>query len=352
MIDFRSPDFHNDPYPALAELRAHGRPVWHEETGMFLAARHADANAVLRDKSLGRIFQPRTPDNDWFDFNWLHADSILDSEPPKHTRLKSLISKAFNPTTIRALQPDIERLANGLLDSAEAQLADGGEFDLIGDLAEPLPVKVIAFMLGFPEEDEHLLRPWSQAIVKMYEVSPTEQHKIEARAAAHDFAEYVHALMVERKANPGHDLISVLSAVEDDGRTLSTHELIATCVLLLNAGHEASVNGLGNGAVAALERPDTVKALRDDPRPDAKQCAIRKRQGRPNIVDRGGFGFQLGKADPCRSALGDKRHRLRARIVTVFIVRVLLVDDFLVQEGRATADGANLDDNIAPYQAK
>jgi cytochrome P450 len=266
VIDFHSPDFHNDPYPALAELRAHGRPVWHEETGMFLAARHADANAVLRDKSLGRIFQPRTPDDDWFDFNWLHADSILDSEPPKHTRLKSLISKAFNPTTIRALQPDIERLANGLLDSAEAQLADGGEFDLIGDLAEPLPVKVIAFMLGFPEADEHLLRPWSQAIVKMYEVSPTEQHKIEARAAAHDFAEYVHALMVERKANPGHDLISVLSAVEDDGRTLSTHELIATCVLLLNAGHEASVNGLGNGAVAALERPDTVRALRDDPR--------------------------------------------------------------------------------------
>ncbi|MFM2412023.1 MAG: hypothetical protein RLZZ587_356 [Actinomycetota bacterium] len=262
MIDFQSPEFHDDPYPALAELRAQGKPVWHEETGMFLAARHADANAVLRDKSLGRIFQPRTPEDDWFDFNWLHADSILDSEPPKHTRLKSLISKAFNPVTIRAMRPDIERLAGELLDHA----ADLGEFDLIADVAEPLPVKVIAHLLGFPTSDEHLLRPWSQAIVKMYEVSPTEQHKADARAAAHDFAEYVRGLMLERKENPGSDLISVLAAVEEGGEKLNAHELIATCVLLLNAGHEASVNGFGNGAVAALSRPETIQPIRDDPR--------------------------------------------------------------------------------------
>jgi cytochrome P450 len=262
MIDFQSPEFHEDPYPELAELRTHGKPVWHDETGMFLAARHADANAVLRDKNLGRIFQPRTPEDQWFDFNWLHADSILDSEPPKHTRLKSLISKAFNPVTIRAMRPDIERLAGALLDRA----ADREEFDLIGDIAEPLPVKVIAHLLGFPESDEHLLRPWSQAIVKMYEVSPTDQHKADARAAAHDFADYVHGLMVERKKNPGTDLISVLAAVEEDGQSLNTHELIATCVLLLNAGHEASVNGFGNGAVAALSRPDALAPLREDPR--------------------------------------------------------------------------------------
>ncbi|MEY4476879.1 MAG: hypothetical protein RJA31_383 [Actinomycetota bacterium] len=261
MLDFQSPEFHADPYPALAVLRKAGQPVWHEGTGMFLAARHADANAVLRDKSLGRIFQPKKPEDEWFDFNWLHADSILDSEPPKHTRLKSLISKAFNPVTIRALRPDIERLAGNLLDHA----AELGEFDLIGDVAEPLPVKVIAHLLGFPESDEHLLRPWSQAIVKMYEVAPTEQHKADARAAAHDFAEYVHGLMVDRKKNPGTDLISTLAAVEEDGQKLNAHELIATCVLLLNAGHEASVNGFGNGAVAALSRPDVIRPLRDDP---------------------------------------------------------------------------------------
>lgn len=262
MIDFASPEFHADPYPALAELRAQGEPVWHDATGMFLAARHGDANAVLRDKNLGRIFTPRQPEDEWLDFNWLHADSILDSEPPKHTRLKSLISKAFNPVTIRALQPDIERLANLLLDRA----AESGEFDLIGDVAEPLPVKVIAHLLGFPESDEHLLRPWSQAIVKMYEVAPTDQHKVEARAAASEFAEYVHGLMLERKTNPGTDLISVLAAVEEDGERLNTHELIATCVLLLNAGHEASVNGFGNGAVAALSRPNVIRPLRERPR--------------------------------------------------------------------------------------
>jgi len=266
VIDFTSSDFHSDPYPALTELRAAGSPVWHEETNMFLAARHSDANAVLRDKNLGRIFSPRQPETDWFDFNWLHADSILDSEPPKHTRLKSLISKAFNPTTIRALKPDVERLTNSLLDAAEARLREEDEFDLIADVSEPLPVKVIAFMLGFPEQDEHLLRPWSQAIVKMYEVSPTEQHRADARTASNEFADYVRNLMVERKKNPGADLISVLASVEDAGQTLTEHELIATCVLLLNAGHEASVNGFGNGAVAALERPDTIRALREDPR--------------------------------------------------------------------------------------
>ncbi len=266
MLDFGDKDFLVDPYPALAEARAVGRPFWHEPTGLFLAPRHADANAVLRSKTLGRIFTPKTPETEWYDFNYLHSDSILDSEPPKHTRLKSLVSKAFNPVTIKALQPDIERLTASLLDDCEARLTETGSFDVIADFAEPLPVKVIAFMLGFPDADEHLLRPWSQSIVKMYEVNPTDAHKAEARAAATEFADYVHGLMDERKVNPGTDLISKLAAVEDDGQRLSVNELIATCVLLLNAGHEASVNGFGNGLVAALRRPDAMQPLRDDPR--------------------------------------------------------------------------------------
>ncbi|MUH53253.1 MAG: cytochrome P450, partial [Actinobacteria bacterium] len=103
MLDFTDKNFLIDPYPALAEARGIGKPFWHEATGMFLAARHSDANAVLRNKTLGRIFTPKTPETDWHDFNYLHSDSILDSEPPKHTRLKSLVSKAFNPRTITAL---------------------------------------------------------------------------------------------------------------------------------------------------------------------------------------------------------------------------------------------------------
>jgi cytochrome P450 len=256
MLSFTDSDFVANPYPQLAELRKIGKPIWHEETGMFLAAKYKDANAVLRNRSLGRIFSPRTPESDWETFNYLHADSILDSEPPKHTRLRSLVMKAFNPKRIEELRPNIERITNQLLERIEQKISSNGEFDLIADYAEPLPVMVIAELLGFPEQDEHLLRPWSQAIVKMYEPAPTEEQKADARRASNEFAAYVHALMVERQKEPGADLISELAIVEEQGEKLSAHELIATCVLLLNAGHEASVNGFGNGLVAALSNEE------------------------------------------------------------------------------------------------
>jgi cytochrome P450 len=266
MINFSDPAFVENPYPALKELRKAGKPVWHEGTEMFLAARYNDANAVLRTKTLGRIFTPKEPESQWNEFNWLHSDSLLDSEPPKHTRLRSLVGKAFSRSRIEGLRPKVERIANQLLDEAENKLATVGMFDLIADYAEPLPVKVIAALLGFPDEDEHLLRPWSQSIVKMYEVSPSLAAQAEAQQAAHEFAEYVRDLMNKRKAQPGEDLISELATVEEAGEKLNAQELIATCVLLLNAGHEASVNGFGNGMVATFERPEQLELLRKNPR--------------------------------------------------------------------------------------
>lgn len=263
-VDFTDPNFVADPYPGLAELRSHGKPVWSDELGMFLAATHRDANEVLRNRNLGRIFSPKAPADEWDTFNYLHADSILDSEPPKHTRLRSLITKAFNPRRIEQLRPTVAQIVNRLLDEMENQFGKGSA-DLIEHFAEPLPVKVIASLLGFPEKDEYLLRPWSQAIVKMYEVAPDETTKAEARKAADEFAAYVEGLMLERKAQPGDDLISELAAVEDGGDRLSARELIATCVLLLNAGHEASVNGFGNGMVQMMRRPDQHALLRTDP---------------------------------------------------------------------------------------
>lgn len=265
MLNLQDPGFIEDPYPALKELRLAGEPVWHEGLGVFLAATYKDANAVLRNRSLGRIFKPKEPEGEWETFNWLHADSILDSEPPKHTRLRSLVMKAFNPKKIESLRPDVERLTEALLAEAEVKLRETGSFDLIADFAEPLPVKVIASMLGFPDADEHLLRPWSQAIVKMYEVSPSDQDKAAAKLASAEFAEYVHELMLERKKNPGEDLITDLAMVEEDGEKLNAHELIATCVLLLNAGHEASVNGFGNGMVATLRNPEQLALLTSKP---------------------------------------------------------------------------------------
>jgi cytochrome P450 len=266
MIDFTDPQFVADPYPALKELRNAPGPVWHEGMQVFLAARHSDANDVFRNKSLGRIFKEKTPEFEWEIFNWLHADSILDSEPPKHTRLRSLVAKAFNRQKIEGMRPAVERITEQLLNAIDLKVKASDNFDLIEDYAEPLPVKIIADLLGFPESEEHLLRPWSQAIVKMYEVNPSVQYQIEAKKAAAEFADYVRDLATSRKKNPGPDLISDLASVEENGEKLNMHELVATCVLLLNAGHEASVNAFGNGMVAALQRPDQVKLLRDTPR--------------------------------------------------------------------------------------
>lgn len=262
MINFNQKDFLVNPYPDLAKLRSAGKPIWHEETNMFLAANYDDANAVLRNKSLGRIFKAKEPDSEWSTFNWLHADSILDSEPPKHTRLRSLVSKAFNKNIIENQRDTINKIVDDLIVQIKNK---NGNWDLIADFAEPLPVKVIVAMLGFPEADEHLLRPWSQAIVKMYEVNPSAEVQANAKKAAGEFAAYVQKLADERKVQPGHDLITDLVRVEEQGEKLNAQELIATCVLLLNAGHEASVNGFGNGAVALLERPDQLELLRKNP---------------------------------------------------------------------------------------
>ena len=266
MIDFTDPAFVADPYQGLKSLREIGKPVWHEQMQVFLAARHSDANDVFRNKSLGRIFRDKSPEFEWDTFNWLHSDSILDSEPPKHTRLRSLVAKAFNRNKIEGMRPAVERITSQLLDDIDAKVKSGENFDLIADYAEPLPVKIIADLLGFPESEEHLLRPWSQAIVKMYEVNPSEQYQIEAKQAAGEFAEYVRKLAEHRKTNPGQDLITDLAMVEENGEKLNSHELVATCVLLLNAGHEASVNAFGNGMVAVLQRPDQAALLRNNPR--------------------------------------------------------------------------------------
>jgi cytochrome P450 len=266
MIDFNNPTFVADPYEQLKALREIGKPVWHEGMQVFLAARHGDANDVFRNKSLGRIFTDKSPEFEWETFNWLHSDSILDSEPPKHTRLRSLVAKAFNRNKIEGMRPAVERITQQLLDAIDEKVKSGENFDLIADYAEPLPVKIIADLLGFPESEEHLLRPWSQSIVKMYEVNPSEQYQIEAKKAAGEFAEYVRNLAEHRKTNPGQDLITDLAMVEENGEKLNSHELVATCVLLLNAGHEASVNAFGNGMVAALERPDQAELLRKNSR--------------------------------------------------------------------------------------
>ena len=266
ILDTRDPATVANPYDIYRELRSHRDLVWSDRLGLWLAPTHETANATLRNKSLGRLYQAQEPFDEWEIFNWLHSDSILDSEPPKHTRLRSLVAKAFNRQKIEGMRPAVERITVQLLDAIQEKIKAGQNFDLIADYAEPLPVKIIADLLGFPESEEHLLRPWSQAIVKMYEVNPSVQYQTEAKLAAKEFADYVRDLAESRKKTPGQDLISDLASVEENGEKLNMHELVATCVLLLNAGHEASVNAFGNGMVAALQRPDQVQLLRQSPR--------------------------------------------------------------------------------------
>jgi cytochrome P450 len=265
-FDLNDPKFVANPYPVMAQLRLAGAPIWHEVMQMWLAPRHADASAVLRAKTLGRIFNPREPADIWETFNWLHADSILDSEPPKHTRLRSLVAKAFNRGQIDRLVPRINELVAQLISDCQQKLNETGSFDVIADYAEPLPVMVIAELLGVPIAEQDQLRPWSQAIVKMYEYGNTQDQQAAARAASSEFAALVTEMVEFRKKQPTADLVTELALVEEAGEKLTLKELIATCVLLLNAGHEASVNGFGNGFVAAMQHPDAVAILRSNPR--------------------------------------------------------------------------------------
>jgi cytochrome P450 len=264
-LDLTDPAVVRDPYPAFAQLRAAGRPVWDDALGMWLALSYDDANAVLRSRRLGRIFSAREPQDVWETFNWLHEDALLENEPPKHTRLRRLVAAAFARGHIEQRRDRIRTLCSELLDAAAEKAADTGSFDVLADYAEPLPVLVIADLLGFPDSDIALLRPWSQAIVSMYEYGRTPDDDARARAACDEFSAYVAELARDRRKHPADDLITYLAEVEAEGEHLTERELVATVVLLLNAGHEATVNGFGNGFVALMAHRDQWERVVADP---------------------------------------------------------------------------------------
>ncbi|MFC8587501.1 cytochrome P450 [Streptomyces sp. NPDC057217] len=245
-----SPEFIADPYPAYAALRAGGRAHWHEPTRQWLIPHHEDVSALLRDRRLGRTYTHRftheefgreAPDPAHEPFHTLNDHGLLDLEGADHARIRRLVSKAFTPRTVENLAPTVRRLAAGLVGDLLA--AGGGDLQAL--VAEPLPVAVIAEMLGIPEEDEERgrLRPWSAAICGMFELNPSEETARRAVEASIEFSTYLRELIARRRETPGPDLISALLAVPE----LTEQEMISTCVLLLNAGHEATVNTTVNG---------------------------------------------------------------------------------------------------------
>ncbi|MFI7587540.1 cytochrome P450 [Spongisporangium articulatum] len=269
MFDPTDPAFLDDPYPTFARLRADGPVHWHEGLGLYVAVAHAAADAVLRDRGLGRIWQDKEPAELFPAFNLLHRTSILESEPPTHTRLRRLVAGAFGRGHVERLRPWIDTVAGRLVEDFAGRLDDSGpaaSADLIEHVAEPLPVEVIAELLGVPAADRHLLRPWSNTIVKMYEYGLDDAGRARAERASAEFVAYLRDLVAERRARPwegdlGADLVTDLVAASDGEDRLSEDEIVGTCVLLLMAGHEASVNVVGNGVFALLQHPDQWRAL-------------------------------------------------------------------------------------------
>ncbi|MFJ2828939.1 cytochrome P450 [Streptomyces sp. NPDC087263] len=263
------PAFLADPYPVYEELRALGRVQYFEPTKQWLVPHHADVSALLRDRRLGRTYQHRFTHEDFGrtaprpqdePFHVLNDNGMLDLEPPDHTRIRRLVSKAFTPRTVERLKPYVDQLAGELV----GRLVAAGGGDLLTDVAEPLPVSVIAEMLGIPESDRAPLRPWSADICGMYEMNPSQETAAKAVRASEEFTEYLLGLIEARRKEPGEDLISGLIAAYEEGERLTEQEMISTCVLLLNAGHEATVNATVNGWWALFRNPGQLAVLRAD----------------------------------------------------------------------------------------
>lgn len=242
------PAFVQNPYPTYAAARAQGRLLWWEDWNMYAAFDHATVHAAFRDKRLGRA--PITP-RDWgahlSAFAAFETRSMLDLEPPAHTRLRSLVLRAFTSRNIAALAPDIAATAQDLLHPL------GGTTDLIPTYCEALPVRIIARLLGVPEEMSDDLLRWSHDMVAMYQAGRSREIEMRAEAATREFTQFLQDFVQARRKSPADDLISALIAAEEDGARLSSDELISTCILLLNAGHEATVHSMGNAIKCLLE---------------------------------------------------------------------------------------------------
>ena len=251
LLDPSDPSFLADPYPAFAALRALGPVHDHPGLGAPVAVTHAACSAVLRGRDLGRVWVDAEPADRFGAFNLLHRNSLLEREGEPHRRLRALVAGAFNRGHTARLEPAVRALADRLV----AGLAGGG--DVVEQVAAVLPVEVIAELLDVPEPARSALRDWSNRIVKMYEPGVPDGGRAGAEQAAAEFVDALRGLADLRRRRPGADLVSDLA-----GGGLDADELVGTAALLLMAGHEATVNALGNGVLALLRHPAQWERLR------------------------------------------------------------------------------------------
>ena len=259
-FDPRAPEFRADPYPFYDMLRSYAPVFFWETWGLWFLTRHDDCNAWLRDNRLGHgeLFESPPAQRPLLE---MQSRWMLVKNPPDHTRLRSLVHKAFTPRMIERLRDTIQEITDRLLDEVQ----DKGEMDLIAALAYPLPVTVIAAMLGVPAADHGRFHGWSNALARSLDLTDDPAVYDRAAAAAVAFTDYLRELVEERRARPQDDLLSGLIAAEEAGDRLTTEELYATCALLLTAGHETTINLIGNGTLALLRYPYQMQKLKEDP---------------------------------------------------------------------------------------
>lgn len=246
------PDFVQNPYPFYDRARAGGDLFRWEDYGAVCATSYAAVMALLKDRRLGREVPEghAAPIPDRLrPFYDIEAHSMLELEPPRHTRLRSLVLRAFTSRRIIGMRDEVETLAHELIDAFPQ-----GEFDLLPAYCQRIPVIVICRLLGVPVAMADQLLAWSTAMVAMYQAGRTPQIEEEAMTASTEFSSFLRGYIDERRSRPGEDLITELIAAEEAGEKLSTDELISTCILLLNAGHEATVHAMGNAVKLLIEQ--------------------------------------------------------------------------------------------------
>jgi cytochrome P450 len=261
-IDLSSPEFVTDPYPVYRQLRENGEPVWlpyrDSTSGMWLVTRYDDVAMILKEQHVSKDVSRFQAPEDQTPLD----QTMLFKDPPDHTRLRGLASQAFTPARIRSLEPRILQITDDLLDAVEQR----GEMDFMADFAMPLPVTLIAELLGVPHQDRDSFRAWSNAIITGTDAAnPDQQGPEKLMYAMSSLANYFVALFEKRQREPKDDLISALITAHDAQDRLNMQELVGMCMLLLIAGHETTVNLLGNGLLTLLRHTDQFEHLKNHP---------------------------------------------------------------------------------------
>ncbi|MEH3111210.1 MAG: cytochrome P450 [Agrobacterium cavarae] len=309
-LDARNPAFYGNPNATYALFHAHCPTFYWKEQKQWFFTGYDHVNALLRDRRFGRqILHIATreelglpePLEHTQNFDAAERHSLLEIEPPEHTRLRTLVNRAFVSRHVEKMKPEIETLAHRLIDRFEKD----GQTELLSSFADIIPVTMIARMIGIPEEMGPQLLKWSHAYVGMYMFKRSREDELAADRAAKEFADYVRSVIAERRAEPKDDLLSHMIHTEHKGQFLTDDELISTTIVLLNAGHEATVHQIGNSVRVILESGLNPQSLFGDEKTTERTVEETLRIGAPvHIFQR--WALEPVEIDGVKFERGDK----------------------------------------------